>query len=173
MIQQLNFRDPTHKNLRDCPYQLTPSKLEEHRQERQSDEQDDQLGNRLSNQLDPIRLLIVDDDRLSRIMLASLLGASNIVVSQAENGLDALYLYQRDSFDVVLTDLRMPVMDGETLAIRLRDYEIASQMQPCRLIALAAIIERPEETLLTAGMFDVALEKPALIGDVLSAIFEH
>ncbi len=122
--------------------------------------------------LEPISLLIVDDDRLGRIMLASLLSANNINVSQAENGLDALLQFQNRRFDVVLTDLRMPVMDGETLATRLREYEQANRLPHCRLVALAAVLEAPESTLLVDGLFDAALEKPALVGDVLSVIFD-
>ncbi|MGH1359418.1 MAG: response regulator [Burkholderiaceae bacterium] len=122
--------------------------------------------------LEPLSLLLVDDDRLSRIMLASLLAANNLNVAQAENGLDALLQFQNRRFDVVLTDLRMPVMDGETLATRLREYEHANRLPHCRLVALAAVLEAPESTLLVDGLFDAALEKPALVGDVLNVIFE-
>jgi len=120
--------------------------------------------------LNPLRLLLVDDDRLSRIMTANLLRANHVEVSQAENGLDALMQCQARAFDVVLTDLRMPVMDGETLAARLRRFEAENNRPPCRIVALAASLGGPENSLLANGVFDAALEKPALIGDVLNAI---
>ncbi|MFK7962479.1 MAG: response regulator [Burkholderiaceae bacterium] len=121
----------------------------------------------------PLRLLLVDDDRLSRIMTANLLRANNIEVSQAENGLDALMQCQTRAFDVVLTDLRMPIMDGETLAYRLRRFEIENARPACRIVALAASLSplgSTEDDIRAEGTFDAALEKPALIGDVLNAI---
>lgn len=120
--------------------------------------------------LNPIRLLLVDDDRLSRIMTANLLSANHVEVAQAENGLDALMQCQARPFDVVLTDLRMPIMDGETMAVRLRRFEIENGQQPCRIVALAASLVLPNDPMLTDGTFDAALEKPALIDDVLNAV---
>jgi len=120
--------------------------------------------------LNPIRLLLVDDDRLSRIMTANLLKANHVEVAQAENGLDALMQCQARPFDVVLTDLRMPIMDGETMAVRLRRFEIENGQEPCRIVALAASLGLPNNPMLTDGTFDAALEKPALIGDVLNAV---
>ena len=121
----------------------------------------------------PLRLLLVDDDRLSRIMMANLLRANRIEVSQAENGLDALMQCQTRAFDVVLTDLRMPIMDGETMAHRLRRFEAENAMPACRIVVLAASLSSlgyTEDEIKSDGTFDAALEKPALIGDVLNAI---
>ncbi len=123
--------------------------------------------------LNPLRLLLVDDDRLSRIMTANLLRANQIEVSQAENGLDALMQCQTRPFDVVLTDLRMPIMDGETLAYRLRRFEAENGLPACRIVALAASLTplgSTDDEIRAEGTFDAALEKPALIGDVLNAI---
>jgi DNA-binding NarL/FixJ family response regulator len=73
---------------------------------------------------DPIRLLIVDDDPLVRSGLALILGGSPTieVVGQAGNGADGLAAIDAHLPDVVLMDIRMPVMDGleatEALAAR-------------------------------------------------------
>ncbi|MFL6106374.1 MAG: response regulator [Marmoricola sp.] len=75
---------------------------------------------------DPIRLLIVDDDPLVRSGLALILGGSPTVrvVAQAGNGKDGLAAIDEHLPDVVLMDIRMPVMDGleatEALAARER-----------------------------------------------------
>ena len=72
------------------------------------------------------RVMVVDDVPVNcHIILAMLkrLGVSS--VSSAENGAEALKLLQNspDGFDVILTDLRMPVMDGETLLQEIRRSE--------------------------------------------------
>jgi len=66
------------------------------------------------------RLLVVDDD-------ADILEALAVVledcheVSTANNGLEALRLLQTQTFDAMILDLMMPLMDGETLLEKMRD----------------------------------------------------
>lgn len=62
----------------------------------------------------PLRVLIVDDQPLVRQGLALLLDLEDDVevVGQAEDGLEALHLAQQLRPDVVLMDVRMPVIDG-------------------------------------------------------------
>jgi len=64
--------------------------------------------------MSPIRLLLVDDQQLVREGLSSLLGAQPHldVIGQAENGREAIALVRTLQPDVVLMDVRMPVMDG-------------------------------------------------------------
>lgn len=61
-----------------------------------------------------IRLLLVDDQRLMRDGLRTLLEleADLQVVAEAENGQQALEAFTRHKPDVILMDIRMPVMDG-------------------------------------------------------------
>ena len=120
----------------------------------------------------PLHVLLVDDDRLSRIMLASMLAASSLRVDQAVNGRDALNRFCAQPFDVVVTGLRMPIMDGETLASCLRQHEAHRQLPACRLIALAPSLELPTAAAPARSLFNAALEKPACLGDILEAIFD-
>lgn len=61
-----------------------------------------------------IRLLLVDDQRLMRDGLRTLLELEDdfVVVGEAENGQEALNLYEDLLPDVILMDIRMPIMDG-------------------------------------------------------------
>jgi DNA-binding NarL/FixJ family response regulator len=61
-----------------------------------------------------IRLLLVDDEALIRAGLRALLGSEPdiVVVGEAANGREALDVARKTSPDVVLMDIRMPVMDG-------------------------------------------------------------
>ncbi|MET9913019.1 response regulator transcription factor [Streptomyces sp. NPDC006476] len=69
----------------------------------------------------PIRVVVVDDQPLIRAGFAMVLAAqSDIeVVGEAENGADALALLARTEADVVIMDIRMPVMDGVEATQRL------------------------------------------------------
>ena len=71
--------------------------------------------------MNTIHLLLVDDQRLMRDGLRTLLELEDDfeVVGEAENGQEALALYERHQPDVTLMDVRMPVMDGVEATRRL------------------------------------------------------
>lgn len=77
-----------------------------------------------------IRLLLVDDQRLMRDGLRILLELESDfkVIGEAENGAEALEAYRQFSPDVVLMDIRMPVMDGVDATRRLREEDPNSKV---------------------------------------------
>ncbi|MCK4587057.1 MAG: response regulator [Gammaproteobacteria bacterium] len=65
---------------------------------------------------DKFSVLIVDDSEMNRDLLTRRLGKMGLVLSEAANGEEALAVMKKQSFDLVLLDIMMPVMDGyETL----------------------------------------------------------
>jgi two-component system response regulator HydG len=71
----------------------------------------------------PVRVLIVDDESSARSGLARLLQHDGYNVVTAANGDEALGIFAELSPDVVVTDLKMPGMDGLTLLKKLRDFD--------------------------------------------------
>lgn len=61
------------------------------------------------------RILVVDDEEVVRLSYARALTGDHCSVEEAWNGQEALQIMGRDSFDVVLLDLRMPEMNGMTV----------------------------------------------------------
>lgn len=72
-----------------------------------------------------MKILIVDDEMLARERLVSLLSELNTDYSilQAENGITALQVISRESPELILLDIRMPVMDGLEVAHHLAGLE--------------------------------------------------
>jgi len=71
-------------------------------------------------------ILVVDDTRSMRMMVANVLSAAGYQVSEAADGAQALVLARQRQFDLVVTDHNMPEMDGVTLVRELRqlpDYD--------------------------------------------------
>ncbi len=69
----------------------------------------------------PTRLLVVDDEQNARQALATLLAEEGFEVAQAADGAQALERLGEFGPDVVLSDVRMPQMDGITLVQRARE----------------------------------------------------
>jgi len=66
------------------------------------------------------RILVVDDDRHTRLLLQAVLEAENYEVFQAEDGEDALSVLDREHIDLVVLDIMMPNMDGYAFTETLR-----------------------------------------------------
>lgn len=67
------------------------------------------------------KVLVAEDEETVREMLQDMLAEEGYEVAAAANGAEALAKMQEERFDVVMTDLRMPVMDGMELAERIHD----------------------------------------------------
>ena len=57
-------------------------------------------------------ILVVDDDKNTRLLLKAVLEAERYTVSTAENGEAALEIMDREHIDLVVLDIMMPKMDG-------------------------------------------------------------
>ena len=61
------------------------------------------------------RILVVDDDPHVRAVAADTLTLSGHEVDTAQDGIDALYLLKQHAYDIILSDLLMPILDGPAL----------------------------------------------------------
>ena len=67
-----------------------------------------------------VRLLVVDDDIDMLRNIAVMLSLEGYFVMTASSGMDASVLLSEHEFDVVITDLRMPIVDGHEIVRRTR-----------------------------------------------------
>jgi CheY-like chemotaxis protein len=67
-----------------------------------------------------MRVLVVDDQPINRLVLVDMLSTAQIEAVEAEDAIVALDLLARERFDLVLMDIRMPKMDGYEAVERIR-----------------------------------------------------
>ncbi|MES2642935.1 MAG: response regulator [Myxococcota bacterium] len=80
---------------------------------------------RASNRLQGIRVLGAEDNMANRLLLGEMLRLEGAQLTLAEDGAAAFAVLEREgeqAFDLVLTDIQMPVMDGHTLARKIRTF---------------------------------------------------
>lgn len=100
--------------------------------------------------LNNLRILLVEDTPFNVLFAMQLLEDWNAVVEVAENGLEAVNILQHESFDLVLMDLQMPVMDGYTATVKIREFN-----NTIPIIALtASATSNVREKVLAVGMQD-------------------
>ena len=103
------------------------------------------------------KVLIVDDNTNNRKLIVDLLDESNLIILQAENGAEAVKIAKEELPDLILMDLRMPIMDGVQAAQILSEDESTSSIP---IIVLTASIKnfRDKEKLLK--LFNEYILKP-------------
>ncbi|WP_156441739.1 hybrid sensor histidine kinase/response regulator [Burkholderia sp. MSMB1078WGS] len=108
--------------------------------------------------LDGLRVLAVDDQPSNRELMRMQLEAIGCSVELAESGADALHRLNTQPFDLLLTDLNMPGMDGYVLARSLR-----AQGATLPIVALTAHAEIEEHRRCKAAGIDAVLVKPVML----------
>jgi signal transduction histidine kinase len=115
-----------------------------------------------------LRVLVVEDDRVQQLLLAAELEELGCKVDVAENGHLALQLWQKHRQPLVLTDCRMPVMDGMEFVKQLRVLPGGQQVM---VIGTSADLDSADKAL-EAGMQRL-LPKPlprVLLADLVSSV---
>jgi CheY-like chemotaxis protein len=114
-----------------------------------------------------LKILLVEDSVSARRVYQKLLEAYGYHVRVAEHGVEALALLRSEDFDVVVSDIGMPVMDGYEFA---RQVRLNPAYNNKRLIALTAYSQPSLVQQARLVGFDSYLIKPINISDLLDAI---
>lgn len=109
------------------------------------------------------KLLVVDDDKLV-CMLHQLFFLDKFDVTVANNGAEALDCLEKQSFDLVLTDIQMPVLDGFGLASAIRGLNSANQ--GIGIIGVTSMEISSIESKAKAAGIDYLFRKPVELSQV-------
>ena len=115
------------------------------------------------------RILIADDEESVRMLVARAIGMDGHTTVTAEDGAEALDILTREkgAFDLLLTDIKMPVMDGIALALA-----TARDFPQLKILLMTGYADQRERASgLDAIVHDV-VTKPFSIADIRTAVAE-
>ena len=111
-------------------------------------------------------ILVAEDNEANQELIKILLMKYGLTYDLAENGLEALRLYKKNSYDLILMDEQMPVMDGNIAVKKILAYEHEHGLSHTPVSALTAnVIKGARERGLLSG-FDSFLGKPIVLKEL-------
>ncbi|MEA3370347.1 MAG: ATP-binding protein [Campylobacterota bacterium] len=111
-------------------------------------------------------ILIAEDNEANQELIKILLMKYGLTFDLAENGLEALNMYKKKSYDLILMDEQMPVMDGNEAVKKILEYENENGLSHTPVSALTAnVIKGARERGLLSG-FDSFLGKPIVLKEL-------
>lgn len=120
------------------------------------------------DQLKGLNILVVEDMLANQVVLRALLEPVGCQITMANHGGIALEIMRNQIFDVVLMDIRMPVMDGIETTENIRKTSGPQQNVP--IIALTADASAETNAQCLAAGADVFLTKPVIVSELFSSI---
>jgi signal transduction histidine kinase/ActR/RegA family two-component response regulator len=111
----------------------------------------------MSRERAPLRLMIVDDHKLNRQVLGELLAPFGFALLEAADGSEAVNLFAQHKPELVLMDMRMPVMDGYEAMRRIRATPGGAQ---ARIVAVTASAFEDDLRAIQQSGADDVLRKP-------------
>jgi CheY-like chemotaxis protein/HPt (histidine-containing phosphotransfer) domain-containing protein len=126
----------------------------------------DQLLESSSNKLRGRRILVAEDNEINQKIIAHLLRREKILVDVANNGKEAVELFEKNNYDLLLLDLQMPHMDGFETANYIR-RKVKSSIP---IIAMTASSFSNEQTRCFEVGINQYLNKPFVAEDLFQRL---
>lgn len=122
----------------------------------------------LKKSIHPKNILLVEDNKVNQILLARMLKEKGHYVDIANNGLEAVNMYEKGQYDIILMDIQMSVMDGIEATKRIREIEPLGKHTP--IVALTAFaLHGDREKFLSMGI-DEYISKPVQMDELFYTI---
>jgi signal transduction histidine kinase/CheY-like chemotaxis protein len=118
------------------------------------------------------RILLVDDNKMNVLLAQTVLKKWEMEYDSAYDGKEALDLYKKNNYDLILTDIQMPVMGGVELTHEIR-YNGDFEKSTIPILGITAhVLQEDRDVYLKAGMNDLVL-KPFLEQELIDKITQY
>ena len=117
----------------------------------------------------PLKILLAEDSLMNQVLAIGILQREGHVVTVANNGQEALEVFQAQPFDLILMDVQMPELDGLQATAAIRDIEATTGRHIPILAMTAHALTGDRERCLASGM-DGYLSKPIRLRELIGAV---
>lgn len=124
------------------------------------------------NKLKGKKVLLVEDDDVNQFLVKKILKDMHIVLTIANNGLEAMDQVKKESFDAILMDIEMPVVDGIGTTQQIRALTDTNKSHVPVIGLSANPFETNGEKYIAQGMNDF-MSKPINETELLSKLSHH
>jgi PAS domain S-box-containing protein len=159
------------RELRECLERVLSRSAEEWRQQRRPLLTRNAIKEQVAAQRYEGKVLLVDDNLVNQKVAGRLLERMGVTVVMANDGAEAVTLYQAGGYDLVFMDLQMPVMDGFEATRRIRDFEAWRPRTAIIALTANAMVGQLERCL-ASGM-DGFLSKPIQVELLRDAVAKY
>lgn len=115
-----------------------------------------------------MHVLVADDNDANCLIVRTLLERAGHSVVTVQNGCQALNITKHDTYDLIILDIMMPVMDGVSAMQKIRQEE--SENKNTLIFALTAYSDPEDRKRYSSAGFDAFLSKPLRNGDLERAL---
>ncbi len=127
---------------------------------------------RIDSQLPPVRVLVVDDGESNRKLITLVLSRAGASVQTARHGKEAVEAAVHTSFDMILMDMQMPIMDGYTAASILRQRGFSGPIIALTADAMKGTEERCRNAGCT-GFLTKPIDMDKLVKSLAETLHDH
>ncbi|MEW5685435.1 MAG: response regulator [Pseudomonadota bacterium] len=117
-----------------------------------------------------LRVLAADDNPTNRKVIDLMLAAAGVAVTTVENGFEAVEAWRGGGYDVVLMDLRMPVVDGLAAIRAIRGEEASAGRPRTPILVLSANTSQQDREASAAAGADGHIAKPIRVEALFAAL---
>ncbi len=118
------------------------------------------------------KILLVEDDLVSRDMLNIILKKKGFQIVTVENGNDAISAFEKEKFDLVFMDINMPLLDGYAATSIIRSKESNMNIHTPIIAMTAYALKGDKERCIQAGMDDY-ISKPISYEKIMEIIQKY
>ncbi|WP_113664108.1 ATP-binding protein [Pedobacter nanyangensis] len=119
------------------------------------------------------RILLVDDNKMNVLLAQTVIKKYNVITDTAYDGSEAFQLFTKNNYDLILTDVQMPIMGGVELTRLIRADQDKAKAKVPVLGVTANVLEEDRDRYLAAGMNDLVLKpysEKELIGKIVNYV---
>jgi len=118
------------------------------------------------------KILLIDDNKMNVLLAQTVVKKYGIITDTAYDGAEAFKLFEKNAYDLVLTDVQMPIMGGVELTRLIRSVKDKKKATIAILGVTANVMEEDRKKYLAAGMDDLVL-KPYSEKELIDKIATH